>query len=278
MSESTLCYYVSFLAAKLKHQSIKCYLSAVRHLQITQGFSDPFKAEMPRLDYVMRGIKRSQGEDGTNISRSRLPITPTILSLLYKVWAPSEEKYTETLLWAAVCVGFFGFLRSGEFTVPSDSSYDASVHLSFEDIAVNCRATPTVIRLRLKASKTDPFRKGVEIYIGRGEGKLCPITALVRFLALRGSKPGPLLCWKDGSPLTKPRLVGLLRVALEKAGLDPAKFAGHSFRIGAASTAAAKGMEDSVIKTLGRWNSNAYCRYVKLPASELAAYSRVLSS
>ena len=51
-------YYASFLASdcQLKHQTIKAYLSAIRNLQITEGLLDPFKAEAPRLDYVMREV------------------------------------------------------------------------------------------------------------------------------------------------------------------------------------------------------------------------------
>ena len=55
--------------------------------------------------------------------------------------------------------------------------------------------------------------------------------------------------WPDGKPLVKSKFVNLLREALQKAGLDPTKYAGHSFRIGAASTAAMKGLEGSTIKT-----------------------------
>ena len=45
-------------------------------------------------------------------------------------------------------------------------------------------------------------------------------------------------------------------------GLDTSKFTGHIFRIGAATTAAVRGVEDSLIKTLGHWERSAYLLYV----------------
>ena len=65
--------------------------------------------------------------------------------------------------------------------------------------------------------------------------------------------------------------------ALDSAGVDPALFNSHSFRIGAATTAAARGLEDSHIKILGSWESLAYLRYVKIPRLEFANYTRVLA-
>lgn len=69
-----------------------------------------------------------------------------------------------------------------------------------------------------------------------------------------------------------------LREALTAAGFDASQYSGHSFRIGTATTAAAVGIEDSLIKTLGRWESSAYQLYVKVPRDRLAVVSKRLSS
>ncbi len=67
-----------------------------------------------------------------------------------------------------------------------------------------------------------------------------------------------------------------IRLALHKAGIDSKAYCGHSLRIGAATTAAANGMEDALIKTLGRWRSLAYLEYVRIPRNQLAQYSQLL--
>lgn len=60
---------------------------------------------------------------------------------------------------------------------------------------------------------------------------------------------------------------------LTQAGVDPSPFSGHSFRVGAATTAARVGIQDATIKMLGRWRSTAYQRYIRTPQSELATFS-----
>ena len=36
-----------------------------------------------------------------------------------------------------------------------------------------------VVQVKIKVSKTDPFRKGVTIYLGRTGDDLCPVAAIV---------------------------------------------------------------------------------------------------
>ena len=77
--------------------------------------------------------------------------------------------------------------------------------------------------------------------------------------------PGPLFKFEDGRVLSRRLFVKAVRDGLRKAGIDQDEYCGHSFRISAATTAVAKGIEDLLIKTLGRWESLAYLQYVKLP-------------
>ena len=273
-NEEQLCAFVAFLADdKLKHRSIKTYMSAVRHLQIRAGFPDPFAAtvQMPRLEYVLRGVKRSEAEKGL----VSLPITPHILRQLWEVRAPEGQLRNTKLIWAASTLCFFAFLRAGELCTPSTTSYNPNVHLSMCDITVDDPLYPSVMQIFIKQSKTDPFRKGFRLSIGQTGTKLCPVAAMLDFLAVRGTDEGPVFTFRDGSFLTRQRFVELVRAALRKAGVDQSRYCGHSFRIGAA---AQKVLEDCMIKTLGRWESVAYLQYVKIPRDQLAGYSKLLAS
>ena len=58
-------------------------------------------------------------------------------------------------------MGFFGFMRAGEFTVARTSDFDPESSLCLCDIAVDSWQNPSMVQVRLKQSKKDPFRNGV---------------------------------------------------------------------------------------------------------------------
>ena len=135
-----------------------------------------------------------------------------------------------------------------------------------------------MLRIHLKRSKCDQFGAGADIIVGRAEGPLCPVQAVLAFITVRGPTPGPFFRRQDSSPATKPWFVDQLREVLAAAGLPHLQYAGHSFRIGAATTAALAGVEDSTIQTLGRWHSGAFLQYIRTPREQLARLSVVLAS
>ena len=241
-TEKLLILFTADLSQRLAFSSIRAYLSAVRFLHISNGHSDPLSGRL-KLDLLLRGVrKRKPGSHD-----KRLPITPLILQKLFSILNQNSTVFENKLLWAACCLGFFGFLRSGEFTTQTET-YDPTWHLSIQDISVDCTEKPSFLKV---CSKTDQLRQGTTVVVGRTKSHICPVKSVLAYVACRGFKSGPLFCHQNGSPLTRSQLVNGLRSALSKAGVKCDNFSGHSFRIGAATTAAARGMADSTIQTLG---------------------------
>ena len=266
--EWTLCSFVTHLAQSVCHATIKVYLSAVRALHIEQGFADPL-VDCLRLQRVLRGIKRSKGDSRA----SRLPVTDSTLLIIFNSLDRSIPDHC--MFWAACTLAYFGFLRSAEFTVSNLASFSQDVHLSVADVAVDSYESPTSLRIRFKASKTDPFRKGCFVHIGRGNSPLCAVESLMAYLTIRGNRTGPLFLFQDGRPLFRAALTNWLRKVLTAAGIQ-GSFSSHSFRIGAATVAARNGVPDHLIQALGRWSSNAYQLYIRTPSESLAQLSSQL--
>lgn len=239
------------------------------------GFQD--LSESAAVKLVQRGIAKLHSVSHSS-HHTRLPITPNILRGIKASWSQQQYELDKIMLWAALCTGFFGFFRLGEITAPTSTTYDPRAHLTFDDISVDDVANPKSISILIKRSKTDQLGVGAVVNLARTDRDLCPVAALLAYIAARGDKQGPLFLFKDGRYLTQSSLTLHLRQALSQTGLDPSCYAGHSLRIGAATTAASSGMQDSTIKALGRWRSSAYQRYIRRPSTDLAAASTNLAS
>ena len=132
--------------------------------------------------------------------------------------------------------------------------------------------------MRIKQSKTDPFRQGVTLFLGKTGLPICPVDAILPYLAVRDNRPGPLFILQDGRMLTRQTFGNLLDNVLDQLHLPSGEFNTHSFRIGAATSAKEAGISDSQIMMLGRWQSNAYQRYIRTPPESLAQLSKVLAT
>ena len=119
-------------------------------------------------------------------------------------------------------------------------------------------------KLVLKHYKHCDPTQPVELLIYRDQ-PICPVSQMLDYVSVRGNAPGPLFCSADGSPIPRSYFTRSLKEVLQYCNLDEDRYKTHSFRIGAASWAAAKGMSDSQIRAFGRWNSNAFLKYIRMP-------------
>jgi hypothetical protein len=256
ISQEKLIIYATHLAQHISHQSIKCHLSAIKYYAQVNGQDTDFTT-FSRLFRLMNGIKRVQAQKFSK--PKRIPITPPLLyslrNNLFKSTIPYEDKL---MLWAAMLTAFFGFLRISEYTSTHARTHDPTTTLCRQDITI---ISPMAVDIRIKASKTDPFRVGTTIRLIRNNSPLCPIVALFNYKRTLHLNSGPLFTFHDGRYLTRRNFSSALNKIKPPSTNN---LSSHSFRIGAATTAAAAGLPRWLIQALGRWTSDCYKTYLRI--------------
>lgn len=282
ISEDILIYFVGHCVHVLKMQfsTIKMYLCGVRYNYVLAQGYNPLETKhgnlLPRLAMFMNGVKKCLK---TN-PRARLPITYDILSTMIRWLNNSTDKSVHfKLLYKAVfSVAFYGFLRCGECTV--NKQFDSHTNLCVEDVMFSSPSKSVTIHL--KASKTDPARKGVDIVLFANDLPECPYDNMRDYMSLRNkttcNQKAPLFVDERYLPLTRNQFIASLKEILSAVGLDNVLYSGHSFRIGAATAAASAHVEDHLIKTLGRWSSDCYQTYIRTPTSSIRDAQRAMSN
>jgi site-specific recombinase XerD len=229
--------YLSWLAQSgRKSSTIGRRAAAIAHRHKLAGHEPPTNAEGVKA--TLRGIRRSIG----TAREQKAPATAEVVGAMLKHCRPS------TLLGARdaalLALGFAGAFRRSEL-----------VALRVEDLT----EVPNGLRVIIRHSKTDQERQGHEVAILRGV-RLCPVEAVQRWLEMAGITEGYLFrAVVRGSaidaPLT-PQVVALrVKRIARLAGLDPAKFSGHSLRAGFCTTAAEHGASLFKIMDISRHKS-----------------------
>ena len=237
--------FAAHLSSAVSLPTIQVYLAAITFWHHTQGLCSPV-SNNSTLKLLIRGIWCSQAERPPK--RCRLPISPQILNQLQgAVDADTSMSGRDSrLLRAAMSLAFYGFLRVGEFTATPLHP----VPLRRRDIWFVGHQLKVLVR----RSKSDQWGRGTIVSVGCSGDSSCLVSSMKRYLeCCLAPSSSPYFIWEDGSPLTARKFRLQLWVYFGKLGLDPNQFNTHSFRIGAATTAAKVGISSGVIKQLGCW-------------------------
>lgn len=246
--------YISWLSLQgLSHSTARLYITAIGYQCKVYNAQDVTRNFI--IQKVLEGLKRS-----INMREPRLPITRNVLeSIVTTLPAICSDVYESYLFCAAYCLAFAAFLRVSELAVKSKMALGNV--LSASDVVFSSEGDTVTILLRY--SKNDQYGKGVSLQIKKTGARICAYTNLSNFLHRRPRVGGPLFCHLNGDPLTRYQFSSVLKKCLAVRQLDYGKFTAHSFRIGAATTAAMAGYPVDIIKSAGRWRSGAYKVYLK---------------
>lgn len=251
----------------INHKTAKSYLAHVKHLSSIIGMPNA-AFFCPRLRLALKTFRKRR--PGAR-AQKRLPITIHLLAAFAATLDLTSDHH-HIVTFAALAVGVYGLFRSGELATKFINGKACDNTPCRADVV--WAADHVVIHLR--SSKTDPFREGVDIPLYANGTLTCPFAALKRAwdVAPDQSPDAPLFQHPDSSPLLYTQLNQAIKCLATTVGLDPQLFAGHSLRIGGATSLAMLGYPDYIIKIIGRWTSVAYQAYTRLTGNTRATAAK----
>lgn len=239
--------------------TVSTYVSALGYCHKLSGFPDPTKA------FFIVQMLKGYGKLGSRLD-SRLPITLPILNrILESAVVICHTPYGRCLFQAMCSLAFFVCMRVGEFTWTTSRKRGFLIQLHQLTQLVDANQKIICLKFTFLDCKHNYNQRPFSVVIYR-RNDFCPVQIILDYLSLRGSGPGPLFRLADGSPVSRAIFIDKLSMTIKYCGLDPSRYKGHSFRIGAASFAADAGMSDSQIRALGRWKSDAFHKYIRIPS------------
>ena len=190
----------------------------------------------------------------------RHPITLSILRKIITVLPKVCNSQFEQVLFSSIfSLAFFGFLRIGEITDSAGVDHTIQVDdVQFDD-------NKNSVTVTIQSSKTDQYGYNETLQVMKNSDRIvCPVKQLLAYLVIRPKIQGPVFCHLNHKSVTRFQVSSILKSALSFNGYNPDHYNTHSFRIGAATTAALMGKTDDEIKLMGRWKSNTFRRYIRI--------------
>lgn len=262
------------LDRKLSPTTMSSYLAGIRQAHLSAGvFISSLRS--PMVNQILQGaanlaaIQRREGN-----KPSRLPVTPTIMRLIKsELKTSSLKKRDKLLIWSVCSLAFMGAFRIHELLSKTEGTFDPSFTLLRKDIQLKelgNKNKTRVLTVLIKSEKKDRIGKATIVDVYENGGDLCPVKAFEKWVRSSDFEPaGPAFRKSCGRPFTGRELNKTLRQLLEK-HLDYSKgsISSHSFRTGMASLMGEKGYTEEQIMAVGRWSSQAYQTYLKLPRTK----------
>ncbi|KII91421.1 hypothetical protein PLICRDRAFT_173273 [Plicaturopsis crispa FD-325 SS-3] len=227
-------------------------VSGVRAWHITNNV--PWEMGI-RLRQTLRGVHA--------LAPKGRPPRPPVTSAMLEVLARELDLAVpmDACVLAAATSALWGQARLGELFSPWANSFDGGyipMRSSLSEPTTEDGSRP----LHLPWSKTRKSNGDI-IMICRQNGASDPIDALENHLLVNNPPPNiPLFSFKSKSGftcLTKKRLLLVCNRIWAAHGF--VRFQGHGFRIGGTTELLLRGVDPEIVKSMGRWTSDAFLRY-----------------
>ena len=248
-SPETVALYLTALAATHRPATMTRRLTAITKAHQVAGEKSPATMQQAAVSETLKGIRRTLGTAQTTKAALLTADIRRMVEALPETLAGCRDR-------ALLLLGFAGGFRRSELAA-----------LDVEDVLT----TEDGLVVKLRRSKTDPEGQGRDVGIPYGAGRVtCPVRAFNAWKTTAAIAEGALFRGVDrhghiGVVRLHKDSVGLIvKRAAEAAGLDPARYAGHSLRAGLATQSYLNGAgELAIMRQTGHRSLAMLRRYIR---------------
>ena len=268
ISEQTMSRFINYLVfeRKVKSTSVVAYFSHLKLIHKLRNLkTDTFKSFICKTQ--IRGAENLQFYCKEKSANKKVMTLPLLRILGHAVSTSNISNHSKVVIWAAYCMSFFGSYRPSEILAKKANDFNEFETLLWSDVKFIGEDS---IQVHNKVTKNRaPGGEYVSLFVFPFNG-CCPVSALKLLAKLADSENNlnsPVFKFESGTYLTKKTLNDLIFAHLEPfLGSEARNYSCKSFRAALPSALAScpHSENDKSIKQWGRWNSDAFERYIRL--------------
>ncbi len=224
---------------KLKPDTVKGYLSALKKLKFLLGFGHKKSGALEKI--LLRGMENIR-LSSPDLQKQVTPVDlQTLADIKRGMYCAKISSVSECAIWTLSLTAFWGLLRLGEILPRKNNQFDRTSVLLWQDLKLT--KDKVVLRIKLPKKTLKNLQKKENLW-----GQDLPVFRRA-----------------SGKALTKISFLEGINRALEFAGKGNVKLQGKSFRSGIPSLLGSS-EDDSLgkkLKKLGRWKGLSYHCYIR---------------
>lgn len=201
----------------------------------------------------------------------RAPITIDLMERIFQKLDLTEP--LDAAVAGCFSTTYYSVSRTGEFTIPSLNAFNPSLHVKPSDISNRIDRNNLEVTV-FHLPKTKCSDEGEDVFWSEQRGITDPKANLQNHFRVNNPpRDGPLFTYRHHKglrPLTKK--VFLDRISSIASSIGEENLKGHGIRIGATLEYLLRGVPFDVVKSLGRWASEAFVLYLRQHAVIMAPY------
>ena len=270
VNPTVLSSFISTLASSYGGSTIKNYVYGLRSWHIIHGLA--WTTHDNEVEALLKAANKLLPRNSRQ--NEKPPWTIRHLTTLCEALDQSDPKDAAVL--ACLTTAFWGTTRLGEVTVPKLNGFNPHLHVKASDIRQNVRdrndCEETIIFIPWTKAAQE---KGENIFWAKQDGPSDPQHALQNHLKVNSPDANDhLFSFKHANgrrPMTRSIFITRINQLISKHSL-PEDLTGHGIRIGSTLEYLLRGIPFDVIKSKGRWQSNAFQGYLRKHAQIMAPY------